>query len=142
MSNIINIILENQNKQKADNETKFEAHLQVINATNIFIENNDKGLISKSTFSQVFNFDREALEAVQGFFELLNSQTRIRTSITSKTDVNGDDYYWIVANGRNGSLEFKLMDFEGLSKLLKAHINKTHIFKVDFAELYNEAISA
>ncbi len=142
MSNIINMILENQNKQKAENQQKFEANLPVLDANTVFVENSPMGIISKPSFAELFNSDREVLENLNEFVNLLNSQKKIQTSITPKLDRYFKEYFWISAKGVNGELSFKLPNFVGLSELLKAHINRTHIFKFNLEELYQEVSAA
>lgn len=142
MSNIIELILENQNKQKADNQQKFEANLPVLDANTVFVENNPLGLISKPSFAELFNSEREVLENLKEFVGLLSCQKKIQTSITPKMDRYLREYFWISAKGVNGELSFKLPNFVGLGELLKAHINRTHIFKFSFEELYKEVSAA
>ena len=137
---IIEFIVTEQKKKSVEIETVRLESIPELDEQSIFKDNNQKGLLNKNKFKEVFTKSHLDLVPIKDFFDRISEQQKIATTPFPQTSRKGDKYYWIKQNGKFGGTEYKLPHFDGLDEIMSAYIFGIYRFKIDFKTLYEEAI--
>jgi len=141
-NNIIEFILAEQEKSKAENRIQANGNKTVIDDRSFFMDNSTFGITTKLDFlNAVHSRNKTQLKAIETLFIIMGEHKKINTSTFAQIDKKGDEYYWIKIYGNNGATEFKLSSFPGLDKLMQGYLFNMYLVKASFTNLYNEAKS-
>lgn len=136
---IIDFIVSEERKKADAFQAQNNENLTLLNEVNIFKENDPiTGIWKKENLKPIFKASHPILMGYKTFFEMLTSKQKFNTSSFPLIDSNGEKYYFINDNRKNGSTGFKLVWFLGLDEIINAYMWNMFAFKIDFEKLYHE----
>jgi hypothetical protein len=139
--NIIDFILAEQEKAKAEINSQIHDNKIVMDNQSFFTDNSPEGILDKSQFIKcVSRMSKFELLALEKLLVIMSENKKINTSAFAQTDKEGNEYYWIKVYGKNGTTEFKISVFPGLDKLMQGYLFNLYSVNANLNSLYSEAI--
>jgi hypothetical protein len=140
-TDIIDFILAEQQKSKAEIQSQVDAHKTLINDQTFFLDNAPEGIMTKEQFIFLMQgINKSDLQAFKTFIGIMTESRKINTSSFAQTDKKGNEYYWLKIYGKNGSSEFKVSSFPGLDRLMQGYLFNMYNVSLTLEALYAEAM--
>ena len=141
-TDIIDFILSEQQKSKAEIQVQVDAHKTLINDQTFFLDNAPVGIMTKQQFISLMRRNKQDLKAFQALISIMTESQKINTSSFAQTDKKGNEYYWLKIYGKNGATEFKVSSFPGLDRLIQGYLFNMYNVSLTLEALYAEALTS
>ncbi|HWK57202.1 MAG TPA: hypothetical protein VNQ80_07690 [Parapedobacter sp.] len=110
----------------------------IIGSKEFFIENDPtKGIASKHNFGEyVEALNEEELAELDKFFKYLTEKKRLDFGRGIRFDQQGRPYYWVSVQTGRITRGFKLLDFDGLDRLIE--VNGQYEFDLALEHIFDQ----